>query len=89
MKRFLIQYDDAFVRLIKGYDNYHDMFNHGRGLALIWEKIILSESVFTSFILIIIIITEKDGLVICKRRRRSKIIMMTYNRGEGHCEIVG
>jgi hypothetical protein len=44
MKRILLQYDDSFGRLIKRYSELNDMFNQGRGLALVWEKIIEAES---------------------------------------------
>jgi hypothetical protein len=44
MKRILIQYDDTFQRLLKRYETLNEMFNQGRGLALVWEKMIESEN---------------------------------------------
>jgi len=44
MKRILLQYDDSFGLLLKRYDTLNEMFNQGRGLALVWEKLIEMES---------------------------------------------
>jgi len=44
MKRILLQFDDVFGRLMKRYETLEDMFKQGRGLALVWEKIIEIES---------------------------------------------
>jgi hypothetical protein len=74
MKRYLLQYDDTFGRLLNRYESLGDMFNQGRGLALVWEKIIEAEGGKADFDELIEKKKMQEALPLLKQRESVEMI---------------